>query len=161
MCSDPECTQWGYKTRGQIHARARHSKSAAKSKVKGGAKKAQSATEYQHCTLFINENFKVLWTDGERLVFFWRISRKPYIFYRNFMFRDCWSRAQESVVPILSDIVILSKTLYDHDNFQWGNHVWITIRSAHIKHCYIDFSAWVRLHMFEYIPATECITFIF
>ena len=60
MCSDPECTQWGYKTRGQIHARARHSKSAAKSKVKGGAKKAQSATEYQHCTLFINENFKVL-----------------------------------------------------------------------------------------------------
>ena len=44
MCSDPDCTKWGYKSRGQIRARPR-SKSAGKPKEKGGAKKAQSATE--------------------------------------------------------------------------------------------------------------------
>ena len=34
MCSDPNCTQWGYKTRGQIRSRS------AGKKPRGGAKKA-------------------------------------------------------------------------------------------------------------------------
>ena len=100
MCSDPDCTKWGYKTRGQIRARPR-SKSAAKPKVRGGCQKisVRYRTPLVIGILLLGELQSSV--NRWRMVNFIHISTKSCNVIGVFAIAD--QRAQESVVPILSD----------------------------------------------------------